>query len=189
MAPLNCSMRLRAISLGDSSQCAIQFLVARPSAVADTTAPISHITPPTHRRTRPPRSVPVSTSNAGRGVELLIVVPFTSEWVANATIGGRDGSHHALIHPAGRHSARLNWCRRGPRVAMMGTRPAHLDRTVGPRHRSTDPMESNMHKRGMSAQLTARDDFAGMCRPLAAIVAGLLLGTAAVPGSRGAGTP
>jgi hypothetical protein len=46
-----------------------------------------------------------------------------------------------------------------------------------------------MHKGGKSAHLTARDDFADMCRRLAAIVAGLLLGTAAVVGSRGTGTP
>jgi hypothetical protein len=44
-----------------------------------------------------------------------------------------------------------------------------------------------MQKRGKSAHLMARDGFTDMCRRLAAIVAGLL-GTAAVPGSRGAGT-
>jgi hypothetical protein len=40
----------------------------------------------------------------------------------------------------------------------------------------------------MSAHQMARDDFTDMCRRLAAIVAGLLLGTAALPGLRGAGT-
>ena len=50
-------------------------------------------------------------------------------------------------------------------------------------------MESNMQNRGKSARPMASDDIADMWRRIATIVAGNLLGTGAVPGSRGAGTP
>jgi hypothetical protein len=46
-----------------------------------------------------------------------------------------------------------------------------------------------MQNRGKSARPMASDDITDMWRRVAAIVAGNLLGTAAVGGSRGAGTP
>ena len=93
-------------------------------------------------------------------------------------------------HPRRRASlSPLNWCRVRPGVAMMSRRAFHLVaqlvQSVGP----TDPMESNMQNRGKSARPMASDDIADMWRRVAAIVAGNLLGTGAVPGSRGAGTP
>jgi hypothetical protein len=50
-------------------------------------------------------------------------------------------------------------------------------------------MEWNMQNSGKSAPVMASDDVADTRRRFAAIVAGLLLGIAAVPGPRRAGTP
>jgi len=49
-------------------------------------------------------------------------------------------------------------------------------------------MESNMQNSGKLAQVTASDEIADTFRRFAAMLAGLLLGTAAVRGSRRAGT-
>jgi hypothetical protein len=50
-------------------------------------------------------------------------------------------------------------------------------------------MEWNMQNSGKSAPVMASDDVADTRRRFAAIVAGLLLGIAAVRGPRGEGTP
>jgi len=49
-------------------------------------------------------------------------------------------------------------------------------------------MESNMQNSGKLAQVTASDEIAVTFRRFAAMLAGLLFGTAAVRGSRRAGT-
>ena len=70
---------------------------------------------------------------------------------------------------------------------MMSRRASHLVPAC-PRRQSTVPMESNMQNSGKLAQVTASDEIAVTFRRFAAMLAGLLLGTAAVRGSRRAGT-
>jgi hypothetical protein len=93
-ATFNWCARLRAISLGDSSNCAIQFLAALASAVPDRTAPITHTKKPTHSNTKPELSKPLLTWNAGREVELLIM------FLLFERIADRDGLRPIILSPA-----------------------------------------------------------------------------------------
>jgi len=99
-ASLSWWARLRAISLGDSSSWSIHFIAACPSAVADSAAPINHKKKPTQSNTTPELIRLRLTTNAGREVELLIIV-LISERVTDP----RVGSHHAHAR-AGKASPR-----------------------------------------------------------------------------------